>query len=67
MGTTCGSEQPFSASPSVPGRRDRAADVTATYTVTMDVRHRTGTWKLRVRDTARGATGHIDSWTLTVA
>jgi subtilisin-like proprotein convertase family protein len=48
-------------------RRDRAADVTATYPVTLSVKHRTGTWKLRVRDTTRTATGHIDSWTLTVA
>ncbi len=48
-------------------RNDRAADVNATYTVTMNVKHRTGTWKLRVRDTTKGATGHIDSWTVTVA
>jgi subtilisin family serine protease len=46
-------------------RRDRAADVNATYTVTMTAKHRTGTWKLRVRDTARGAAGHLDSWTIT--
>lgn len=48
-------------------RHDRAADVNATYTLTMYARHRTGTWKLRVRDTAKGATGHIESWTITVA
>ncbi|WP_308440424.1 S8 family serine peptidase [Virgisporangium aurantiacum] len=48
-------------------RHDRAADVSATYPVTLSVKDRTGTWKLRVRDTTRAATGHIDSWTLTVA
>jgi hypothetical protein len=48
-------------------RNDRAPGVDATYAVKLSVKDRAGTWKLRVRDTTRGATGHVDSWTLTVA
>jgi subtilisin family serine protease len=48
-------------------RHDRAAGVDATYAVKLTVKDRAGTWKLRVRDTTKGATGHVDSWTLTVA
>lgn len=48
-------------------RKDKAADVTATYPVKLSAKERAGAWKLRVRDTTRGATGYIDTWTLTVA
>lgn len=48
-------------------RRDKGADVNAVYSVALNVKHRAGTWKLRVRDTTRGATGQVDSWTLTLA
>jgi subtilisin family serine protease len=47
-------------------RRDKAADIHTVYTTTVKVKSRNGTWKLRVRDGARGYTGHIDSWTLTL-
>jgi subtilisin family serine protease len=47
-------------------RRDKAADIHTVYTTTVKVKSRNGTWKLRVRDGARGYAGHIDSWTLTL-
>jgi subtilisin family serine protease len=47
-------------------KRDRSANLDAAYTATVKVKSRNGTWKLRVRDGARGHAGYIDSWTLTL-
>jgi len=47
-------------------KRDRGANVHAVYWANMSARNRNGVWKLRVRDSYKGNTGYIDSWTLTV-
>jgi len=47
-------------------KRDRSANLDAAYKVSVKVKSRNGTWKLRVRDGARGHSGYIDSWTLTL-
>jgi hypothetical protein len=47
-------------------RRDKGVNLNATYTVNVSSRAKNGTWKLRVKDTVKGATGYVDSWTLTV-
>jgi subtilisin family serine protease len=47
-------------------KRDRSANLDAAYTASVKVKSRNGTWKLRVRDSARGHAGYIDSWTLTL-
>jgi subtilisin family serine protease len=47
-------------------RRDAAANLHAVYVVNMSAKNRNGTWRLRVRDSYRGNTGYLDSWTLTV-
>jgi subtilisin family serine protease len=47
-------------------RRDKGVNLNATYTVNMSSRAKNGTWKLRVKDTVKGVTGYVDSWTLTV-
>jgi subtilisin-like proprotein convertase family protein len=46
--------------------RDKAKNLHATYTVNVSSRLKNGTWKLRVRDSYKGNTGYLDSWTLTV-
>ncbi|MEV0135398.1 S8 family serine peptidase [Dactylosporangium sp. NPDC050688] len=46
--------------------RDKARNLNATYTVNLSSRQKNGTWKLRVRDSYKGNTGYLDSWTLTV-
>ncbi|MDO3702792.1 proprotein convertase P-domain-containing protein [Micromonospora sp. C28SCA-DRY-2] len=46
-------------------RTGGAADnIDQTYTVDLDREVANGTWTLRVRDSASGDTGHINSWTL---
>ena len=47
-------------------KKDKGGNLDATYTVDMSARARNGIWKLRVKDTVKGATGYVDSWTLTV-
>ncbi|WP_432830474.1 S8 family peptidase [Dactylosporangium sp. CA-092794] len=47
-------------------RRDGAANLNAVYTVNLANRQRNGTWKLRVRDSYKGGTGYLDSWTITL-
>ncbi|MET7426665.1 S8 family serine peptidase [Dactylosporangium sp. NPDC005555] len=46
--------------------KDKAKNLDATYTVNMSSRLKNGAWKLRVRDSAKGNTGYLNSWTLTV-
>ncbi|MFG3701705.1 M28 family peptidase [Micromonospora sp. NPDC047620] len=43
-----------------------ADNLDETYTVDLSSETRNGTWKLRVQDTTRRDTGHINSWTLTL-
>ena len=43
---------------------DKAANITATYTVNAAATDRTGTWKLRITDTATKHTGTLISWVL---
>ncbi|MDK1344617.1 S8 family serine peptidase [Streptomyces sp. 378] len=45
--------------------RDSGDDVVQTYTVDASSETASGTWKLRVRDTATQDTGRIDTWNLT--
>ncbi|GAA3450591.1 S8 family peptidase [Dactylosporangium matsuzakiense] len=47
-------------------KRDRAANLDVLYTVNLSKYNRSGLWKIRVRDTAKGGAGVLDSWTLTV-
>jgi subtilisin family serine protease len=47
-------------------KRDKAANIDAVYTVNLGKYNRNGLWKLRVRDTAKGGAGVLDSWVLTV-
>jgi subtilisin family serine protease len=47
-------------------KRDNGHNVDVLYRVNMSSKNKNGTWKLRVKDTAKGNTGYIDSWTLTV-
>jgi subtilisin family serine protease len=47
-------------------KRDKAVGLNAVYTVNLSKYNRKGVWKLRVRDTARGGAGYLDSWVLTV-
>ncbi|WP_433610195.1 S8 family serine peptidase [Dactylosporangium sp. CA-139114] len=47
-------------------KRDKAAGLNAVYTVNLSKFNRNGIWKVRVRDTAKGGAGRLDSWTLTV-
>ncbi|WP_433051087.1 S8 family serine peptidase [Dactylosporangium sp. CS-033363] len=47
-------------------KRDRANGLNAVYTVNLSKYNRNGVWKVRVRDTARGGAGYLDSWVLTV-
>ncbi|WP_433080034.1 S8 family serine peptidase [Dactylosporangium sp. CA-052675] len=47
-------------------KRDKAAGLNAVYTVNLSKYNRNGIWKVRVRDTAKGGAGTLDSWTLTV-
>ncbi|WP_432978857.1 S8 family serine peptidase [Dactylosporangium sp. CA-233914] len=47
-------------------KRDKAVNLNAVYTVNLSKYNRNGVWKIRVRDTARGGAGTLDSWTLTV-
>ncbi|GAA0742881.1 S8 family peptidase [Dactylosporangium roseum] len=47
-------------------KKDKAANLDAVYTVNMSSRQKNGAWKLRVRDSYKGAAGRLDSWTLTV-
>ncbi|MEV4515124.1 S8 family serine peptidase [Dactylosporangium sp. NPDC049525] len=46
--------------------KDKAKNLNAAYTVNLSSRLKNGTWKLRVRDSYKGNTGYLDSWTLTV-
>ena len=46
--------------------KDKAKNLDAAYTVNLSNRMKNGTWRLRVRDSYKGNTGHLDSWTLTV-
>ena len=46
--------------------KDKAKNLDAAYTVNLSNRLKNGTWKLRVRDSYKGNTGYLDSWTLTV-
>lgn len=46
--------------------KDRARNLNAVYTANLSGRQKNGTWKLRVRDSYKGNTGYLDSWTLTV-
>ncbi|GAA3255356.1 S8 family serine peptidase [Dactylosporangium siamense] len=46
--------------------KDKAKNLDAAYTVNLSSRLKNGTWKLRVRDSYKGNTGYLDSWTLTV-
>ncbi len=46
--------------------KDKAKNLHAVYTVNLSSRMKNGTWKLRVRDSYKGNTGRLDSWTLTV-
>ena len=39
-------------------------NIIKTYTVNASSESRSGTWKLRVADKARGDTGYINSWSL---
>jgi subtilisin family serine protease len=47
-------------------KRDAGRNVDAVYVVNMASKNRNGAWKLRVRDSYKGNTGYIDSWTITV-
>ncbi|MFI5911154.1 S8 family serine peptidase [Dactylosporangium sp. NPDC051541] len=47
-------------------KRDKAANLNVLYTVNLSKYNRNGVWKVRVRDTAKGGAGTLDSWTLTV-
>nr|BFE65519.1 serine protease [Dactylosporangium thailandense] len=47
-------------------KRDKAVGLNAVYTVNLSKYNRNGIWKVRVRDTAKGGAGTLDSWTLTV-
>ncbi|MDY0021125.1 MAG: proprotein convertase P-domain-containing protein [Arenimonas caeni] len=40
-------------------------NVIGTWTVNLSSEALNGTWKLRVRDNARGDTGYINSWSVT--
>ncbi|MGI5181200.1 S8 family serine peptidase [Dactylosporangium sp. CA-152071] len=46
--------------------KDKAKNLDAAYTVNLSSRLKNGTWKLRVRDSYKGNTGYLNSWTLTV-
>ncbi|MFI2607822.1 M4 family metallopeptidase [Kitasatospora sp. NPDC018619] len=41
---------------------DSGADVIETYTVDASAQPAKGTWRLRLQDTYRGDSGHLDSW-----
>ncbi|WP_433210145.1 S8 family serine peptidase [Dactylosporangium sp. CS-047395] len=47
-------------------KRDKANGLNAVYTVNLSKYNRNGVWKVRVRDTAKGGAGYLDSWVLTV-
>jgi subtilisin family serine protease len=47
-------------------KRDRGHNVDVRYVVNESSRNKNGTWRLRVKDTIKGSTGYIDSWTLTI-
>ena len=47
-------------------KRDKAGNLVITYTANMATFNKNGVWKLRVKDTVKGVSGYIDSWTLTV-
>jgi subtilisin family serine protease len=47
-------------------KRDGGRNVDVRYVVNESSRNKNGTWRLRVKDTIKGSTGYIDSWTLTV-
>jgi subtilisin family serine protease len=47
-------------------KRDAGHNVDAVWSVNMSTKQKNGVWKLRVRDSYRGNTGFVDSWTLIV-
>jgi hypothetical protein len=65
-GTVGGSTYGVAKGISLANKKDNAGNLNAVYTVNMSSRLKNGTWKLRVRDSYKGKTGYLDSWTLTV-
>jgi subtilisin family serine protease len=47
-------------------RRDKGSGVHTVFYTDMSRANRNGVWKLRIRDTTRGVTGHLDNWTITI-
>jgi subtilisin family serine protease len=45
---------------------DHTTNLDGTYSVNLSSENRNGSWRLRVRDTVKGNTGYLTSWTLTL-